>query len=262
MNSSTFISIAVVVPPISIFLVILFFGVLFYKLFWLINQKVQPANKATKNGDIFSIWNYDGKIAYQDIVKATEDFDGRYCIGRGGYGIVYKAQLPSGKTIALKKLHSSEVENPAFIKSFTNEVKTLTKIRHRNIVKLHGFCFHKRCMFLICEYMERGSLFSFLRDDVKAAELDWSKRVNIIKGTAHALSYMHHDCTLPIVHRDLTSANILLNSELEGFVSDFGTSKLLDPDSSDKITMLAGTYGYIAPGKLILSSFLVFGYFK
>ena len=128
----------------------------------------------------------------------------------------------------------------------------MTEIRHRNIVRLHGFCLHNRCMFLICEYMERGSLFSVLSNDAEAAELDWSKRVNIIKGTAHALSDMHHECTSPIVHRDITSSNILLNSKLEGFVSDFGTAKLLDPDSSNQ-TILAGTYGYIAPGKLILS---------
>ena len=95
--------------------------------------------------------------------------------------------------------------------------------------------------------MERGSLFCILSIDAEAVELDWSKRVNVIKGTAHALSYMHHDCNPPIVHRDVTTTNILLNSELEPFVSDFGTARLLDPDSSNH-TMLAGTYGYIAPG--------------
>ncbi|PON67341.1 Tyrosine-protein kinase [Trema orientale] len=103
-------------------------------------------------------------------------------------------------------------------------------------------------MFLVYEYMERGSLFCVLSNDEEAAELDWAKRVNIIKGTAYALSYMHRDCVPPIVHRDVTSNNILLNSELEACVSDFGTAKLLDPNSSNK-TILAGTYGYIAPGK-------------
>ncbi|EXB94291.1 putative LRR receptor-like serine/threonine-protein kinase [Morus notabilis] len=102
------------------------------------------------------------------------------------------------------------------------------------------------CMFLVFEYTEKGSLFSILSNDAEAVELDWSKRVNVIKGTAHALSYLHHDCSRPIVHRNLTSANILLNSELEACVSDFGTAKLLDPDSSNQ-TMIVGTYGYIAP---------------
>jgi serine/threonine protein kinase len=130
----------------------------------------------------------------------------------------------------------------------------LTEIRHRNIIKLHGFCLHKQCMFLVYEYMERGSLFYVLSNDVEAIELDWSKRVNIIKGIAHALSYMHHECIPSIVHRDITSNNILLNNKLEGFVSDFGTAKLLDPDSSNQ-TLVAGTYGYIAPGELLFSCY-------
>ncbi|XVF60495.1 hypothetical protein PTKIN_Ptkin08bG0051900 [Pterospermum kingtungense] len=201
----------------------------------------------TKNGDLFSIWNFDGTIAFEDIIKATEDFDIRYCIGTGGYGSVYRAQLPSGKIVALKKLHRLEAEEPAFDRSFKNEAKLLSEIRHKNIVKLHGFCLHNRCMFLIYEYMAGGSLFCALTNyDTQAVELDWTKRVQIIKDTASALSYLHHDCCPPIVHRDISSNNILLNSYLEAFVSDFGTARLLDPDSSNQ-TMLVGTYGYVAP---------------
>ncbi|XP_060669937.1 MDIS1-interacting receptor like kinase 2-like [Ziziphus jujuba] len=214
------------------------------------NRKhTQPLGEinTTKNGDIFSIWNYDGNIAYKDILQATEDFDIRYCIGTGGYGSVYKAQLPNGRVVALKKLHTSEIEHPVLSKSFINEVKALTTLRHRNIVRLYGFCLHKKCMFLIYEYMERGSLFCVLNNDVEAMELDWRKRVNIIQGIVNALCYMHHGCTLPIIHRDVTTSNILLNSELEAVVADFGTARLLDPNSSTQSNILAGTYGYIAP---------------
>ena len=214
------------------------------------DKKTKSDSSEPKNGDLFSIWNYDGKIAYEDIIEATKDFDISYCIGTGGYGSVYKVQLPSGKVVAIKKLHRLEAENPTFDKSFKNEVKMLTEIRHRNIVKLLGYCLHNRCMFLIYEYMERGSLFSVLSNDVEAMEFDWTKRMNVIKSTAHALCYMHHECVPAIVHRDITSNNILLNSELEGFVSDFGMAKFLDPDSSNQ-TLVAGTYGYLAPGKLI-----------
>ena len=98
---------------------------------------------------MFSIWNYDGKIAYEDIINVTEDFDIKYCIGTGGYGSVYKAQLLSGKVVALKKPYRLKVEDSTFDKSFKNKVKMLTEIRHRNIVKLHGYCLHKRCMFLV-----------------------------------------------------------------------------------------------------------------
>ncbi|GMP49943.1 hypothetical protein CsSME_00016750 [Camellia sinensis var. sinensis] len=209
-------------------------------------QKNKIEAKAMKNGDICSIWNYDGRIAYEDIVKATDNFDIRHCIGTGGYGSVYKAQLPSSKVIALKKLHRLEAEEPAFDKSFRNEVQMLTNVRHRNIIKLYGFCLNNKCMFLVYEYMERGSLFCFLRADEEAVELGWTLRVNIVKAIAHALSYLHHDCNPPIVHRDISSNNILLNSKLEAFVSDFGTARLLHPDSSNQ-TIIAGTYGYIAP---------------
>ena len=203
---------------------------------------------STKNGDLFSIWNYDGKIAFEDIIEATEDFDLKYCIGTGAYGSVYRAQLPSGNIVALKKLHRVESQNPSFERSFQNEVKMLTKIRHKNIVKLHGYCLHNRCMFLVYQYMERGSLFYILNNEVEAKELNWNKRVNVIKGMAEALSYMHHDCIPPIVHRDVTSSNVLLNSELEAHVSDFGTARLLDPDSLNQ-TLAVGTCGYIAPGE-------------
>ncbi|KAI8533882.1 hypothetical protein RHMOL_Rhmol10G0044800 [Rhododendron molle] len=210
------------------------------------NQNIQSEARAMNHGNICSIWNYDGRIAYEDIIKATNDFDIRYCIGTGGYGSVYRAQLPSSKVVALKKLHQLEAEDPAFDHSFRNEVQILANVRHKNIVKLYGFCLHNRCMFLVYEYMEKGSLFCALRFDVEASEIGWIQRVKIVEAMAHALSYLHHDCTPPIVHRDISSNNILLNTQLEAFVSDFGTARLLHPDSSNQ-TVIAGTFGYIAP---------------
>ncbi|MED6111395.1 hypothetical protein PIB30_051971 [Stylosanthes scabra] len=233
----------IALPVTSIILFVTILAILFFAR-RIKSRKIEELK--AKNGDLFSIWNYDGKIAFEDIIEATQDFDIRYCIGTGAYGSVYRAQLPSGKVVALKKLHQRESQNPSFDKSFHNEVKMLSQIVHRNIVKLHGFCIHNRCMFLVYEYMERGSLFYALRIDDEAEKLSWSQRVNIIIGTANALSYMHHDCYPPIVHRDVTSSNILLNSELRAVVSDFGTARLLDPDSSNQ-TLQVGTYGYLAP---------------
>ncbi|CAI9270503.1 unnamed protein product [Lactuca saligna] len=207
-------------------------------------QKSQP--EIQKHGDVCSVLNYDGTLAFEDFIKATEDFDLKYCIGTGGYGSVYEAKLPNGKTFALKKLHRFEAKQPAFDKSFKNEIQVLTNLRHKNIVKLYGFCLHNNCNFLVYEYMEKGSLFCALSNTEFAVILDWKTRVNIIKQVAHALSYMHHDCSPPIIHRDISSNNILLNKEMEGFVADFGAARLLDPDSSNQ-TVVVGTLGYIAP---------------
>ncbi|XP_042518502.1 MDIS1-interacting receptor like kinase 2-like [Macadamia integrifolia] len=209
-------------------------------------NSITDATRTQKNGDIFSIWNYDGTIAYSDIMEATEEFDIKYCIGTGGYGSVYVAMLPTGKVVAVKKLHRKEAEEKAYENSFTNEIHVLTRIRHRNIVKLYGFCSHPRCNFLVYEYIERGSLAYVLGNEEEALELDWRKRIKVIKGIAHALSYLHHDCTPPLIHRDISSNNVLLDADLEPHVADFGTSRFLNPNSSNR-TILAGTYGYIAP---------------
>ncbi|KAL7111112.1 hypothetical protein ACP275_05G067500 [Erythranthe tilingii] len=233
--------------PLALFFAYLFSAMFIVFIYYYFKgKKTTPLKPDLNHGDIFKIWNYDGKIAYEDVIEATQDFDITHCIGTGGYGSVYRAQLPMGKVVAVKKLHRFEGENPTFDACFRNEAKVLSEIRHRNIVKLFGFCLHKRCMFLIYEYMEMGSLFCVLRDSDEAVELNWAKRVNIVEGIARALSYMHHHCSPPILHRDISTSNVLLNSKLDAFVSDFGTARLLDPDSSNQ-TLIAGTHGYIAP---------------
>ncbi|KAI3837166.1 hypothetical protein MKW92_011816 [Papaver armeniacum] len=207
------------------------------------------ATSTNSERNLFSIWNYDGKIVFEDILEATEDFNTKYCIGTGGYGSVYKAKLSTGQVVAVKKLHSSEEDfEKSDLRSFESEVHALTKIRHRNIVKLFDFCsnLERRISFLVYEFVERGSLKNVLYNGEQALEFDWIKRVSFIKGTADALAYMHHDCIPAIVHRDISSNNILLDSGYNARVSDFGTARILKPDSSNW-TSLAGTYGYIAP---------------
>uniref|UniRef100_A0A803NH00 non-specific serine/threonine protein kinase n=1 Tax=Cannabis sativa TaxID=3483 RepID=A0A803NH00_CANSA len=164
-----------------------------------------------------------------------------------------RIQTPSSSSrsslvVAVKKLEYGHSRPLTLLsqKEFFNEVIALTHIRHRNIVKLHGFCSHLRHSFLIYEYHEKGSLSSKLKNDQEARELDWMKRVNIIRGVADGLSYMHSETFPPIVHRDISTKNILLDSNYEACISDFGTAKLLEQDSSNW-TVLAGTFGYVAP---------------
>jgi len=122
----------------------------------------------------------------------------------------------------------------------------LTEIRHRNIVNLYGFFSHSQFSFLVYEFVEKGSLEKILKDDEEAIAFDWKKRVTVIKDVANALCYMHHDCSPPIVHRDISSKNILLDLECVAHVSDFGTTKILNI-SSTNLTSFACTFGYAAP---------------
>ncbi|XP_077251995.1 MDIS1-interacting receptor like kinase 2-like [Tasmannia lanceolata] len=165
-----------------------------------------------RNEDLIFIWNWDGCISHEDIIDATEDFDDKYCIGEGGYRRVHRATLPIGQVVAIKKLHKLEDGEQIDQRSFINE--------------------------MYVSGLWKGS-------EKGAMELDWVKRVNNIKAVALSLSYMHHDCVLPIVHRDVSSKNVLLDSEFEAHVSHFGTARLLKPDSSNW-TELAGTWGYVA----------------
>ncbi|MQI32263.1 hypothetical protein EI016_24100, partial [Escherichia coli] len=100
------------------------------------------AEPQTQN--LFAIWSYDGKMVYENIIDATEEFDNKYLIGVGGYGSVYRAELPTGQVVAVKKLHSMPSEETSNLKVFESEIQALTEIRHRNIVKLYGFCSHSR----------------------------------------------------------------------------------------------------------------------
>ncbi|KAF7848137.1 hypothetical protein BT93_L2261 [Corymbia citriodora subsp. variegata] len=197
--------------------------------------------------NVFSVLNYDGKVVYEDIVKATEGFNDKYCIGEGGTGRVYRALLPTGHALAIKKIRSSEGDEIEQITaSFINEIRLLTAIRHRNIVKFYGFCSSGPHKFLLYDLIERGSLASILNDNGKAARLYWRRRLEIVRDIARALCYMHNDCMPPIIHRDISSQNMLLNREGEAFLSDFGISRILKPNSSNW-TALAGTCGYVAP---------------
>ncbi|XP_057518365.1 MDIS1-interacting receptor like kinase 2-like [Amaranthus tricolor] len=200
----------------------------------------------THRENMFSVWDFDGRLVYDDIKEATEGFDTKYCIGEGGHGSVYKAVLSTGQIVAVKKLKT--LQNPGFEnqKKFESQIEALTKMRHRNIVKLHGFCFHPQHSLLVCEYLERGSLGNLLKNEKEAIELNWEKRVNVIKGIAYAICYLHYDCSPPIIHRDISSNNVLLDVNYEARVSDFGTARLISQESSN-FTELAGTFGYIAP---------------
>jgi len=188
-------------------------------------------------------------FTYQSLLEATGNFSEDGVIGRGAYGTVYKALMADGKVIAVKRL-KSHGEGVNVDSSFHTEILTLGNIRHRNIVKLYGFCCHLDSNLLLYEYMENGSLGEYLHGNNQSCLLDWNARYRIALGAAEGLCYLHYDCKPRIIHRDIKSNNILLDGVLQAHVGDFGLAKLVDLSYSSKsMSAVAGSYGYIAPGK-------------
>lgn len=176
-----------------------------------------------------------------DILACVRDSNK---IGMGSTGAVYRAEIHGGDgTVAVKKLWKTHI-NPSTGPGFLAEVDVLGRLRHRNILRLLGYCYNDVNTLLIYEYMPNGSLADALhaRNHLLA---DWVIRYNIAVGIAQGLCYLHHDCFPLVVHRDVKSNNILLDSNLDVRVADFGLAKLIEKNES--MSMVAGSYGYIAP---------------
>ncbi|XP_038905199.1 MDIS1-interacting receptor like kinase 2-like [Benincasa hispida] len=213
------------------------------------NTTLVKERTTTRFRDVWYFFN--GKAVYSNIVEATKDFDDEYCIREGGSGKVYKAEMSGGAVFAVKKLYYSldddEMTGIENWNSFRKEARGLTEIRHGNIVRLLGFCCKKVHTFLVYDYIEnRGSLAHILSNAKEAIELDWLNRIQAVKGTARALSFLHHNCKPPIIHQNLTSNNVLIDTKFEPRVSDFATATLFKVNPSNS-TMVSGTSGYIAP---------------
>ncbi|CAN6215826.1 unnamed protein product [Urochloa humidicola] len=182
------------------------------------------------------------KFEFSQIVHATDNFSEDRNVGWGGFARIYKGELPDGFMIAVKRLNEHAT---AF--DFSNEF-LLARLQHTNLVRLLGWCIHGKERILVYEFMHRGGLHQFIFDKVKGPLLDWSKRVNIIKGLAEGLVYMHKHSKLWIVHRDLKPHNVLLDHDLNPKIADFGSAITMSSDAAEEQTsMVVGTCGYKAP---------------
>ncbi|KAM1005742.1 hypothetical protein COP2_002654 [Malus domestica] len=195
------------------------------------------------------------EFSMEEVVKATKNFSAHLVVGDGGFGLVYKAQLPDGLTVAIKKLDPDAFQG---FREFQAEMETLGKLRHPNIVKILGYCVSGADRILIYEFISKGNLDRWLYDSWSSdgdgyedgpglrLPLSWKTRIKIVRGVANGLAYLH-GLEKPIIHRDIKASNVLLDKDFEAHIADFGLARSMDASWSHVSTQFAGTMGYMPP---------------
>ncbi|KAJ3669319.1 hypothetical protein LUZ60_011269 [Juncus effusus] len=184
------------------------------------------------------------RIPYRDLYNATKGFNESNLIGSGGFGRVYKGTLSRTKTeVAVKRISYYSKQG---LREFVSEIVSLSRLRHRNLVQLLGYCRRQEELLLVYDFMENGSLERFLFKKNKPS-LGWNERFKVIKDVATGLLYLHEGWDQVVIHRDIKASNVLLDSNHNAKLSDFGLAKLYDHGENPQTTHIVGTLGYIAP---------------
>ncbi|KAJ4828120.1 hypothetical protein Tsubulata_050928 [Turnera subulata] len=190
---------------------------------------------------------FHGDLPYPscEIIEKLESLDEEDVVGSGGFGTVYRMVMNDCGTFAVKRIDRSREGSDQV---FERELEILGSIKHINLVNLRGYCRLPMSKLLIYDYLAMGSLDDILHEHGQEERpLTWNARLKIALGSARGLAYLHHDCSPKIIHRDIKSSNILLDENLEPHVSDFGLAKLLVDEDAHVTTVVAGTFGYLAP---------------
>uniref|UniRef100_A0A5B7AC43 non-specific serine/threonine protein kinase n=1 Tax=Davidia involucrata TaxID=16924 RepID=A0A5B7AC43_DAVIN len=182
-------------------------------------------------------------LTYENVVGATGSFNASNCIGSGGFGATYKAEVSPGVFLAIKRLAVGRFQG---VQQFDAEIKTLGRLRHPNLVTLIGYHANETQMFLIYNYLPGGNLEKFIQERSTRA-VDWRILHKIALDIARALAYLHDQCVPRVLHRDVKPSNILLDDDYNAYLSDFGLARLLGTSETHATTGVAGTFGYVAP---------------
>lgn len=184
-------------------------------------------------------------FTYEELALATDNFSSTNLLGQGGFGYVHKGFLPNGKEIAVKQLKSGSNQGE---REFQAEVETISRVHHRHLVSLVGYCISGDQRMLVYEYIPNKTLEFHLHVLGEGrSPLSWSTRLKIALGAAQGLAYLHEDCQPKIIHRDIKAANILLDNDFEAKVADFGLAKFSFDTDTHVSTRVMGTFGYLAP---------------
>ena len=178
----------------------------------------------------------------------TNNFSEDNILGRGGFGVVYKGELSDGTKIAVKRMKSGAMSSKG-MKQFQAEIEVLTRVRHRRLVALLGYCINDNERLLVFEYMPEGTLTQHLfhRGENGCSSLTWKQRITIALDVARGVEYLHSLAQQSFIHRDLKPSNILLGHDMRAKVADFGLVKNVSDGTHSVETQLAGTFGYLAP---------------
>ncbi|KAJ8465254.1 hypothetical protein OPV22_027806 [Ensete ventricosum] len=182
-------------------------------------------------------------FSYEELYEITHGFSPLNILGEGGFGSVYKGRLSDGREVAVKRL---KVDSGQGEREFKSEVEIISRVHHRHLVSLVGYCMFEQQRLLVYDYVPNGTLESHLHGKGKAV-MDWTTRVKVAAGAAHGIAYLHEDCHPRIIHRDIKSSNILLDNNFEAQVSDFGLARLAVDACTHVTTRVMGTFGYLAP---------------
>ncbi|KAH9612020.1 hypothetical protein KSS87_021515 [Heliosperma pusillum] len=237
----------------SIAVIILFCCYCLYKLLKKRHQVRKRSKHFKKNGGLLlqqQMTSTEGAIdrtkvfTSSELQKATDNFSANRILGQGAQGTVYKGMLLDGTVVAIKK--SKKVEESQ-LEQFINEIVILSQINHRNIVKLLGCCLETEVPLLVYEFVSNGTLGHQIHSPSDEFHMTWSTRLRIAVESAEALTYLHSYSATPVYHRDVKSANILLDDKFRAKVADFGTSKTTVVDKTHMTTCVQGTLGYLDP---------------
>ncbi|MFS7971966.1 putative protein kinase RLK-Pelle-LRR-XIIIa family [Helianthus anomalus] len=224
-----------------------------FLLVWMLTKKERAAKKyvvvkkQVHQETSTQLITFHGDLPYPscEIIEKLESLDDEHVVGSGGFGIVYRMVMNDCGTFAVKRIDQTQKGQD---QAFERELEVLGSVKHMNLVNLRGYCRFSDSKLLIYDYVANGSLESFLHERRDGDQtLSWNARLKVAYGSARGLAYLHHDCSPRIIHRDIKSSNILLDENLEPCVSDFGLAKLLVDEEAHVTTVVAGTFGYLAP---------------